>query len=97
MGGLVNLPGALMVVAAVVASFAVGTWSGVAYVGTRINGTNVFICSRVNALDDALVSILDRSLNSLPSNPYYHQHPDQLQQALKATALAIDKLTSARC
>lgn len=81
----------VMVVGFAVAGF--GLYTG----GADARATDMRICHRLNVLDDALLSILNRSLKGLPSNPYYANHPAQKEIALRNTEYAIRQLQRARC
>lgn len=81
-----------------VAMLAAGVvWGAVAWRTQQGNASNVAICSRVNTLDRALITILNRSLKSLPTNSYYRRHPDELAIAIKNTHYALVQLERARC
>lgn len=60
-------------------------------------GHNTPDCQNVNALNDALVTILNRSKVSLAGNGYYRKHPAQLALAQAQSQQALDDLDSARC
>lgn len=72
----------------------------VAGLAIRIHDTqqlNSRICERINVLDTAILTVLNRSYKSLSANGYYRAHPQQLQIALANTIYAINLVKSARC
>lgn len=81
---------------------ALGLSSGLVLAGVaiRVHDTQVLnerICAKVNRLDSAVLTILNRSYDSLPSNPYYKQNPEALRIALANTGAAIHLVKEARC
>jgi hypothetical protein len=64
---------------------------------TDAQATDRIVCKRLNTFDSVLLTILNRSLKGLPSNPYYRDHPRELEVALMNTQYAIGQLEHARC
>lgn len=55
------------------------------------------ICARVNKLDDVIVALLVRSQKTLPTQPFYKQHPEALPAARKLNARALREFRGAAC
>lgn len=72
----------------------------IAGLAIRIHDTqqlNGRICDRINLLDTAILTILNRSYDSLYTSPYYRKHPEQLRIAVANTGYAISLVKDARC
>lgn len=61
------------------------------------NANAIARCKKINALQGAIVTILDHSRVGLPANRYYRHHPDELRRALHEIGYDEEILASAHC
>lgn len=87
--------GRLLVVCAVLAGALLAL--GITLRSIEGNRSDARICEKVDRLDSVIVALLERSQKSLPTNPFYREHPELLAAAQRENARALREFRGAAC